>query len=209
MKKHLLAVTALASLVGCTSAVQQIETPPEASKTNRVNRDLTLAWETSDLGGAAYRQAGYVHVLHEDALWAPGSNASGSGSASGTNQTMPKEAAAPSVAESLAVFKSIQDSDDKQTNKSYSFYELSRWERFCEAGKGMDEKDWLFVREEGLDNIPSDALAKCVPPGYGYQEYLRAWESFCTGKTISEPQRHIIKTSVRPTSVVNPCNALK
>ena len=42
-------------------------------------------------------------------------------------------------------------------SKDYSFYELSRWQRFCDNGKNMDRLDWKFVKSYMLDTceLPS------------------------------------------------------
>jgi hypothetical protein len=90
----------------------------------------------------------------------------------------------------------------------YSLYELARWERFCEGGAGMDEADWLFVTKQGgAGNVPS-TLDTCTAPNYDYQDYLAAWTGFCTNSDITSAQRNIVRHSVRPSSRVNPCEAL-
>lgn len=48
-------------------------------------------------------------------------------------------------------------------SKDYSFYELSRWQRFCDNGKNMDRLDWKFVKS--YNNVfPKDLLDTCELP---------------------------------------------
>lgn len=48
-------------------------------------------------------------------------------------------------------------------SKDYSFYELSRWQRFCNNGKNMDRLDWKFVKS--YNNVfPKDMLDTCELP---------------------------------------------
>lgn len=50
--------------------------------------------------------------------------------------------------------------------KDYSYYELSRWERFCDYGHNMDRLDWKFIKEaaQGRHNFPTELSGKCNPP---------------------------------------------
>lgn len=48
-------------------------------------------------------------------------------------------------------------------SKDYSFYELSRWQRFCNNGKNMDRLDWKYVKS--YNNIfPQDMYDTCQLP---------------------------------------------
>lgn len=76
------------------------------------------------------------------------------------------------VNEAINTFKSMNK------GKGYSLYELSRWERYCNGGKGMDEHDWRFVEAEGATNIPKDVVTGCIPPTHTYQGYLNAGRIF-------------------------------
>ncbi|MCV5004182.1 hypothetical protein OFM39_31480, partial [Escherichia coli] len=80
---------------------------------------------------------------------------------------------------------------------------------YCDGGKGMDEHDWRFVEAEGTTNIPKDVVTGCIPPTHTYQDYLNAWTHFCTSQAVTDADRRIVRESVRPYSVVNPCKALK
>ena len=101
------------------------------------------------------------------------------------------------------------DSGEPKGKEGYSLYELSRWERFCDGGKGMDEADWRFVtRHGGEANVPDILQGSCAAPEHDYKAYLVAWTGFCTGTEISSFQRDIVRESVRPKSRVNPCAAL-
>jgi hypothetical protein len=193
----------MSMLMGCASHPQSKPDTPtpllvkENDKPARVSRSLTLAWDNIGRGGAAIREPGYIHVL--------------GGGEVGEAQNKMNDAAAIFSAESnqkgdvnetLNAFKSLTK------GKGYSLYELSRWERYCNGGKGMDERDWQFIEAEGTEHIPSEVIADCHPPTYTYQDYLNAWTGFCSSKTITEADRLIVRSSVRPFSVVNPCKAL-
>lgn len=45
----------------------------------------------------------------------------------------------------------------------YSYYNLSRWQRFCNKGKGMDRLDWKFVKNPN-NLFPAELLEKCNAP---------------------------------------------
>lgn len=48
-------------------------------------------------------------------------------------------------------------------SKDYSYYALSRWQRFCDNGKNMDRLDWKFVKS--YNNVfPKDMLDTCELP---------------------------------------------
>lgn len=203
--RHLIAVLGAAILVGCSSSAAEIKPLPhvviiETDKAARVNRELSLAWDNIGRGGAALRQPGYIHVL-------------GDGNVSTTMNTIkessidtdnsPIGSKQDDVKEAIATFKSMNK------GKGYSVYELSRWERYCDSGKGMDEHDWRFIETEGAENIPVDALTTCTPPAHTYQDYLNAWTNFCTSQAVTDTDRHIVRESVRPYSLVNLCTGLK
>jgi hypothetical protein len=199
--RALLLMMGMSMLMGCVSHPQSKPDTPllvkENNKPAKVNRTLTLAWDNIGRGGAAMRKPGYIHVLGDgkvgeaqnkmndaEAIFSAESNQKGD------------------VNETLNAFKSLTK------GQGYSLYELSRWERYCNRGKGMDERDWRFIEAEGAEHIPSEIVVGCSPPAYTYQEYLSAWIAFCASKTITEADRLIVRSSVRPFSVVNPCKAL-
>lgn len=216
-----------------------IETEP---RYHRTHRDLTLALQLEEQGGAAMRQTAYVHVLGtstesqavsiEDlsaqeaknlirdleagiARAASGATAQKQGAAiydamSGQERPSPSATAltaagSVSLDQSAQIFNAVTDRDPR----SYSVYELSRWERYCNNGKGMDEADWSFVAKEGgANNLPGVFKGQCNAPDFDYQGYLAAWTNYCTSQPLSDAQRSIVMNSVRPTSKVNPCKAL-
>ncbi|MGN0901717.1 MAG: hypothetical protein ACI4M9_00400 [Succinivibrio sp.] len=47
--------------------------------------------------------------------------------------------------------------------QDYSYYELSRWQRFCDHGKDMNVHDWRFVKKKN-HLFPRELLDKCIPP---------------------------------------------
>lgn len=44
--------------------------------------------------------------------------------------------------------KLIQDNFNIGSISDYSYYELSRWQRFCNHGKNMDRLDWRFIKNK-------------------------------------------------------------
>ncbi len=46
----------------------------------------------------------------------------------------------------------------------YSIYELGRWQRFCDGGRGMDKLDWKFIRNWKKHPFPSEMLGSCRAP---------------------------------------------
>jgi len=113
---------------------------------SQTHRLLTVAWGNKGRGGAAFRQPAYIHVLAND-----------------QPTLTTRQHAVPLLNTGTLVSSSF---DKLHTLKagSYSMYELSRWERYCNGGKGMDKRDWDFVRKEGTANIPLALLGKCNPP---------------------------------------------
>lgn len=74
---------------------------------------------------------------------------------------------------------------DKINKKSFSIYEMSRWERFCGHGK-MDERDWAFVADQGRENLPESLKKECTEPTYTRQDYIDAWDAQCSDKDTEE-----------------------
>lgn len=171
-------------------------------KPSRVSRELTLAWDNQGRGGAALRQPGYVHVLGNGL----GSNVLAEHSASAGYTSADNPFTGHPGTETAS--RAIEAYREIAKVKSYSLYELSRWERYCDRGVHMDERDWRFVQAEGAANIPTDAISACVPPTYTYQDYLVAWTRFCTAQITTDTERRIVRETSRPFSTVNPCNAL-
>ncbi|MFC6674114.1 hypothetical protein [Marinobacterium aestuariivivens] len=207
-----------ALIAGCSSPPEKSPEPERTlikNKHERVSRDLTLSWDNMGRGGAAIRQPAYIHVLGQGTLQSNGTKAS-IPDASTESLYQPH-----TVVEAMRQFDAMKVADQaKQADKTayknarrertgHSLYELSRWERFCDGGKGMDEADWLFVTKSGgADSIPVPVQGSCNIPTYDYAGYLDAWTGFCTGSSVSPTQRDIVRVSIRPKSQVNPCEAL-
>lgn len=196
---YLLAATTLL-IAGCATPppeVVEVEQKEVEPKVDRVNRNLTLSWDNMGRGGAALRQPAYVHVLGDGNL-----HTSGSDGAVTVGQLPPINP--------QHLLTTMDNINNRNTNQGFSIYELSRWERYCNQGKRMDEPDWRFVTEHGgREGVPDIYHGRCSPPAHDYQGYLQAWTAFCTGdETMNPVQRDIVRNSVRPQSVVNPCSAL-
>nr|BET98791.1 hypothetical protein TCT1_37120 [Xenorhabdus sp. TCT-1] len=204
--RQLIAILGVAILAGCASNApeqkpQPQTAPAENDKPARVSRELSMAWDNMGLGGAALRQPGYIHVLGDGNVSATMNKVKDD--SAGSDKTPAGIKQHGDVNEAINTFKSMNK------GKGYSLYELSRWERYCDGGKGMDEHDWRFVEAEGTTNIPKDVVTGCIPPTHTYQDYLNAWTHFCTSQAVTDADRRIVRESVRPYSVVNPCKALK
>lgn len=138
--------------------------PKYGEKYKQVSRDYTLDWDNYGRGGAVMRQPAYVHTLS-------GENNTGPASELNTSFTQNSQNAGGIAAFPVLVddtFKmGLQIADGAKQQReilSYSIYEMSRWERYCDSGKGMDMRDWAFVREQGLNNVPAHMQANCKPP---------------------------------------------
>lgn len=211
LSKNVLALSvALISLTGCGTFLENLKTdnkeevlevvvntpPPRVeTKPERTNRDLTLTWDNIGRAGAAMHQPGYVHVLSSDGLVSFQSN----------------DAAVKrggSGRDNMYALNQLRQGSNK--SRGYSMYELSRWERYCDSGKGMDERDWRFVKGEGYDNAPLDVLGGvCLRPTHRYEDYMTAWVRFCTSSPeLNQTDRRIVGNSTRPFSKVSPCQAL-
>lgn len=138
--------------------------------------DTTLTWYNKERSGAAVNDEGYRHVLGHQNV-----------------EIISDEPAEP-VIPSTPI-----DAAKKISKQSYSVYEMSRWERFCGAGK-MDERDWDFVAKEGRGNLPETLAKKCAYPSFTRQEYLAAWEAECSGE-ITTSQKIILEKTLKPASV--------
>lgn len=116
-----------------------------ALKTQEVNRHFAVSWGNAGRGGAALREAAYIHTL----------------GGIESNERLPRNR--PSSLLNVAIVD-LTESYNVTPGKGYSHYELSRWERYCNYGKDMDKRDWAFVNKEGLHNIPSHLRARCNHP---------------------------------------------
>ena len=142
MKPLLSALLASALLSGCAhrSAMDTrvaVTEPPILPP-----RAQTLDWGHLGPAGAALRQPGWVHVLAENPL----------------NHDRDQRDHPPSPVRSEPV-----SAPDRVSQRAYSHYELQRWQRYCNQGKGMDRRDRDFVRKEGYE-VPESLARDCQPP---------------------------------------------
>lgn len=166
----------------------------ENAKMSQVDRELTLAWGNRGRAGAAMRQPAYIHVL---------------GDSLNARYDMDSEQFTEAGGSPFGDQQNSGSSDRNWITAGASMYELQRWERFCDQGRGMDEPDWRFVTEAGGRNhVPEILTVGCTPPDHDLNDYLQAWTSFCELEDTSPAQRQIVRNSTRPRTVVNPCKAL-
>lgn len=184
-------------------------------KLQQIDRQLTMAYDNFGRGGAAVRQPGYVHVINQE--FNRLRDATGEMSRDTLASELVDMIDGLSEANALAVIDAINAGITPEGDRAfdwlvsdastgYSMYELSRWGRYCNGGKGMDEADWQFVTEHGAKGIPG-MFEDCTIPTYTYFDYKAAWERFCEGEASSH-DRDIVRDSVRPTSTVQHCSAM-
>ncbi len=169
-------------LAACVSneVVDVAEEPIDVTKTNTTSKDETVTWKNRARRGAAYSEPGYRHVLADRNI--------------GTLQdTPPKPSISANPAEVIQRATLI---------KSYSVYEMGRWERFCGHG-AMDSKDWDFIAREGRDSIPGTLRADCSAPAYTRQDYIAAWKSKCDGSKASTQTLAIRNMTIAPPRICN------
>lgn len=143
-----------------------------------VGLDSTTTWNNAQRVGAAYSAESYTHVLGQ------------------------KKSAdiidIPPTSTSVEQFNISSDIAKNAINKSYSIYELQRWERFCGKAK-MGESDWDFIAIEGRDNLPEHLEPTCRPPAFSRQEYLNAWKEFCQNRgALAEGKKTIVESTKKP-----------
>ncbi len=179
-------------LIGCSSKTEEVtEQPaPKVADSYRVaiNRDLVVLKRDEGRGGAAMRQPGWEHYLANDT--------------DNINYKLPNKNAGgfPPLNTDPVTHALSTNLSNSSSGKAYSYYELSRWHRYCNNGEGMDGNDWKFIHTEGESNVPSELIENCTPPSFTYAEYISAWDAYCqTNATdLTSGQRNIIKQSKVP-----------
>lgn len=204
MKNRLkcVALLSVVMIAGCSSKEIQQDKKFNPMKEMQVSREHATAWDNIGRGGAAMREPAYIHVL-------------GDGDVAATERQtdygrIQEEKRKNALADDEAIISNAFDNYDavRRTGAAYSQYELSRWERYCAKGVGMDEADWKFVVQAGgADSIPFDVIPNCIRPNHNSDDYLKAWEKFCTGAKINADEREIVRNSVRPYSKEHPCRS--
>lgn len=187
---------------------------PAIERGERTSRPLTLTFSNAGDGGAAMRQPGYVHVVNSDF------NQLRKKMQSLSNEAIAQRLVDEAGLSEVQAQQAITALQDMRLNDSghardwltpdpqgYSMYEMSRWSRYCDGGRNMDEDDWRFVTQEGTRNAPS-LFTYCETPAHDYYDYLRAWERFCESAGATRRDLSIVRDSVRPHSTVNDCKAL-
>lgn len=170
MKMHIAALCAAAAfslaLAGCSHREDASAPEMEAEAPTPVNpqykqmqvstKDLRAEYEKAWRRGAAIDGGGGKHFL--DAGCSPSSPI-----ASPSVKYDPfRRGASPATAR--AGRSRFLDAVPVGAIKDYSYYELSRWQRFCDGGRGMDSLDWKFIRNWKKHPFPSEMLGSCRAP---------------------------------------------
>ena len=185
-KLLVLALSATLALSACSSkpdysyqvtenAVAPTSLNPQ-TKNARVNeKDAVVYIDEDERRGAAIEQGSDKHFLHKT-----GDNGSSPLISNNVKYNRQDPNAYVNTANSTNVNNKASDNTKKTSgtsvsdatrqkilsryklgeSKDYSFYELSRWQRFCDNGKNMDRLDWKFVKS--YNNVfPKDMLDTC------------------------------------------------
>lgn len=188
-KLLVLALSATLALSACSSkpdysyqvtenAVAPTSLNPQ-TKNARVNeKDAVVYIDEDERRGAAIEQGSDKHFLHKT-----GDNSSSPLISNNVKYNRQDPNAYVNTANSTNVNNKASDNTKKTSgtsvsdatrqkilsryklgeSKDYSFYELSRWQRFCDNGKNMDRLDWKFVKS--YNNVfPKDMLDTCELP---------------------------------------------
>lgn len=188
-KLLVLALSATLALSACSSkpdysyqvtdnAVAPTSLNPQ-TKNARVNeKDAVVYIDEDERRGAAIEQGSDKHFLHKT-----GDNGSSPLISNNVKYNRQDPNAYVNTANSTNVNNKASDNTKKTSgtsvsdatrqkilsryklgeSKDYSFYELSRWQRFCDNGKNMDRLDWKFVKS--YNNVfPKDMLDTCELP---------------------------------------------
>lgn len=188
-KLLVLALSATLALSACSSkpdysyqvtenAVAPTSLNPQ-TKNARVNeKDAVVYIDEDERRGAAIEQGSDKHFLHKT-----GDNGSSPLISNNVKYNRQDPNAYVNTANSTNVNNKASDNTKKTSgtsvsdatrqkilsryklgeSKDYSFYELSRWQRFCDNGKNMDRLDWKFVKS--YNNVfPKDMLDSCELP---------------------------------------------
>lgn len=139
-------------------------------------RDLTLEYLVNKRFGAAINQGGYKHVLAQNDLNEDSPLLSPRVKYDRTlrsekvhfetldlNEDPLKKLKTHKIGEHANPYYPILDDFGVGEVKDYSVYNLSRWERFCNYGLGMDKRDWDFVKKHQKE-FPQELRENCAPP---------------------------------------------
>ncbi len=162
---HKLPLSLLAVVVaGCAEQPPKFE-PVDYERLTSIHvvaegRFQTTRFRSTRLAGAGLNQQGYFHVLHTAAL--------------NDGKTQKKLVFGETVgAEKISGGRRSQESEGNATPLASLVTTSNRdgasapdaarraWQRFCNAGEGMTEDDWIIV---GNQPVPEEFLGRCLPP---------------------------------------------
>lgn len=210
-KLNILLLSAMASsvvLTGCSNGNVKPSTDEDTfdGRTLSTYGESTMDWQGGNYAGAAITKPDYVFVLKNEEPKRLSKNNPYSTTA---KQFAQKQA-------DLLAFKTPDYTDElleklakkngaaitpESEGYNYSTYQMSRWERFCNGGVGMDEADWAFIDGLSFEARHMPPISNCQPAAYSSTTYEGAWSYFCRGKTMTEEGKSIVKNTVKPSSI--------
>lgn len=209
---------------GCTSEEELHEQQMKVLRHNHTvqkltSKDLIVTHIDDKQLGAAVSQGGYKHVLfNDDNLNGKRDNLdanvrydraraytqANNGTASKLNSVLSHDDLNKEMDLSKVDSDELLTEANKQllkdlnfktaSTKDYSYYELGRWERFCNAGKNMDRRDWTFVKKN-KERFPIELLDRCSFPSM-----KTLAKHGITGKTEPQVNKAIDNTLAATTS---------
>ena len=212
---------------GCTSEEELHEQQMKVLRHNHTvqkltSKDLIVTHIDDKQLGAAVSQGGYKHVLfNDDNLNGKRDNLdanvrydraraytqANNGTASKLNSVLSHDDLNKEMDLSKVDSDELLTEANKQllkdlnfktaSTKDYSYYELGRWERFCNAGKNMDRRDWTFVKKN-KERFPIELLDRCSFPSM-----KTLAKHGITGKTEPQVNKAIDNTKVQKSFTQN------
>ncbi|WP_353160404.1 MULTISPECIES: hypothetical protein [Salinisphaera] len=155
MTRLLPSLACLGLMAGCATAPEPAPAPvgyvaPPPLNSMREPIRLTATAIGGDLGGAAYR----VRAI-EDVLWRNSDHLLAAGDLAASDP--PYDRLVAQVNEHNTMHPRQPKSEEAPIAQA--------WRRYCDAGVGMTDADWAFVRNNGLEHGVPDAIAgDCVYP---------------------------------------------
>lgn len=188
-------------------------------KAIRVEREATLRMRTNQLGGAAIRGNGFVHVLdvqgkctalNESAdRWSQTHNSFAGMDFSDFISVMGEWDNSCQMPLNFEIKEVVKNSNsDGLVVLNSQKMNNARWERYCNYGTQMNENDFIYAEKHHYDYQNDGYFSTCNKPEFSYTEYLSAWDKFCNILQMTDKEQKIVKMTVRPKKLYKTCKAL-